>query len=298
MFNSTGEYHASLTHIARRNTLKYKLNCNENSNTNARMLAAMLVKFWKDKVVELINVCFDHPNTTHPIERLLFVCLGTQRISTQTKVQINSCQRLMERSSGSSKTCNEFNSTSWDKHGFQHCHCNVVCGTWPWASCFSPSTFYISKARVLLLESEQTNNSEDISDITLLESERWGGLEMRCKWMWNVFGVVILDDDRVVSDLGKEIRLPYLDENVKKLISSTPCVIFGGTKNLWPESTSGCAVNLELNMQPVWRNVQIQFGSRISKRSGIHLFGSVRKANKARAGVSLCSLDAILGEPC
>ena len=257
----------------------------------------------KDKVVELINVCFDHPKYNSPDRdaslrvfeelkrsqpkrkwRLILVNVSWKEVQAQAKHVMNLIRPR--------ETQMDF---------------NIAIAMWFAARgrghlASSSSTSYVSRARVLLLgigADEQLGGYRRHHTQLLVKGEEGllDEMQMDVKRLWRRN---LGRDDRVVSDLGKEIRLPYLDENVTKLISSTPlCDLVGDTETFVDKKVlRDVAVNLGIKYAASLKKRAIQFGSRISKRSGVHLFGSVRKANKARAGVSMCHLDAILGEPC
>lgn len=91
-------------------------------------------------------------------------------------------------------------------------------------------------------------------------------------------------DDRVLSDLNKEVRYPFLDVNVTRFLDSVPLnylVDYSlpvGDKHLL--RTLAASLGLTAASQAVKR--AIQFGSRISHVVDKERFGSRRKANKLK----------------
>ena len=91
-------------------------------------------------------------------------------------------------------------------------------------------------------------------------------------------------DDRAVSDRGKELRCPYLDENVVKFVESTSLGLLADL-----DSPPGCgdkrilrevARKIGLARHGGCADLQkraIQFGSRIAKLSNQEHFGANRK---------------------
>lgn len=54
--------------------------------------------------------------------------------------------------------------------------------------------------------------------------EGWKGLDESLEADWrNISRRNLARDDRVVSDHGRQLRTPYLDENVVKYVRSLPC---------------------------------------------------------------------------
>jgi len=274
---------------------------------DSAVIAAMLGQVLpKDNVVELINVCFDYPTYNSPDRDAALRVFQELKVSQPKRkwrlILVNVTWKEVQEQARRVMNLIRPRETQMDF--------NIAIAMWFAArgrgilasSLSSTPVPYISKARVLLLgigADEQLGGYQRHRSQLQLKGE--DGLreemQMDVKRLWRRN---LGRDDRVVSDLGKEIRLPYLDESVTKLISSTPLRDLVGTS----ESSSfvnkkvlrDVAVSLGIKYAASLKKRAIQFGSRIAKRSGIHIFGSVKKANRSRAGVSLCSLSAILGD--
>eukprot|EP00941_MAST-03F_sp_MAST-3F-sp1_P001388 g1388.t1 len=99
-------------------------------------------------------------------------------------------------------------------------------------------------------------------------------------------------DDRILSDHGREVRTPFLAEEVVELCKKMPLnVIVDFTKPRGEGEKMILRViarKLGLKEASLHSKRAIQFGSRIAKASNIHHFGSGRKANQNSAGKKKC----------
>lgn len=95
-------------------------------------------------------------------------------------------------------------------------------------------------------------------------------------------------DDRLVSDSGREMRSPFLDENFTAFLATLPLPFIAdlrlphgvGDKRI----LRGAAYLLGLTEASVLVKRAIHFGSRIAKAANVTAFGSNRKANRASGG--------------
>lgn len=94
-------------------------------------------------------------------------------------------------------------------------------------------------------------------------------------------------DDRIVADVSREARHPFLDEDVLRTVAALPLWLVcrpdggpGGDKVLLRQ----VATRLGLHRAAQRAKRAIQFGSRIGRAHNIRTFGSNRAANRRHAG--------------
>jgi asparagine synthetase B (glutamine-hydrolysing) len=100
-------------------------------------------------------------------------------------------------------------------------------------------------------------------------------------------------DDRVCSDHGREVRLPFLDEDVMALVASLPLPLLADLRlghGIGDKRVLRAAARIAgLGPSTCLVKRAIQFGSRIAKHSNVHAFGS----NRAAAGDAAISPVAL-----
>lgn len=257
------------------------------------------------RTVELINVCFDSPTFASPDRataiRVFKELRETQPRRTWRLILVNVTFEEVQRHARH----------VWRVIRPRHTHMDFNIATAMWFAargqgrCFSSSASYRSRARVLLLgigADEQMGGYGRHLTKWRRDGESGLRLEMR-KDVNRLWRRNLGRDDRVISDHGKEVRLPFLDERVTSLLSTLPLRHIvdhnSSTKTVRGDKIilRRVARSLGLIVASGLKKRAIQFGTRIAKRSNVHLFGSNRQANKRKAGSETFSIDDIVGPP-
>ena len=101
-------------------------------------------------------------------------------------------------------------------------------------------------------------------------------------------------DDRLISDVGREARFPFLDERVVSVLATVPVAALA-------DLTQPPGIGDKLVLRDIARHLglletatrakrAIQFGSGLSKAANVSLFGSGNQANKRNAGTCRLSV--------
>ena len=101
-------------------------------------------------------------------------------------------------------------------------------------------------------------------------------------------------DDRLISDVGREARFPFLDERVVQVLATVPVTALA-------DLTQPAGIGDKLVLRDIARHLglletatrakrAIQFGSGLSKATNVAVFGSGNQANKRNAGSCLLAV--------